>query len=100
MKVIEQPSLAEILETPESLSDTRLWGTGPTGRLPVTEKMLLQEPSGNLFGLTQNAGMGWDPTEVNRDSFLILSTHGGLRQEDGKPLALGYHTGHWLADAR
>ena len=95
MKVIEQPSLAEILETPESLSDTRLWGTGPTGRLPVTEKMLLQEPSGNLFGLTQNAGMGWDPTEVNRDSFLILSTHGGLRQEDGKPLALGYHTGHW-----
>lgn len=95
MKAIEQPSLAEILETPESLSDTRLWGTGPTGRLPVTEKMLLQEPSGNLFGLTQNAGMGWDPTEVNRDSFLILSTHGGLRQEDGKPLALGYHTGHW-----
>ena len=57
--------------------------------------MLLQEPSGNLFGLTQNAGMGWDPTEVNRDSFLILSTHGGLRQEDGTPLALGYHTGHW-----
>lgn len=95
MKVIEQPSLAEILETPESLSNTRLWGTGPAGRLPVTEKMLLQEPSGNLFGLTQNAGMGWDPAEVNRDSFLILSTHGGLRQEDGQPLALGYHTGHW-----
>lgn len=95
MKVIEQPSLAEILETPESLSDTRLWGTGPAGRLPVTETMLRQEPSGNIFGLTQNAGMGWDPTEVNRDSFLILSTHGGLRQEDGKPLALGYHTGHW-----
>ena len=27
--------------------------------------------------------------------FLILSTLGGLRADDGTPLALGYHTGHW-----
>src|SRR6185369_2144637 len=27
--------------------------------------------------------------------FLILSTQGGLRAQDGKPIALGYHTGHW-----
>jgi putative YjhG/YagF family dehydratase len=26
---------------------------------------------------------------------LILSTHGGLRAEDGTPIALGFHTGHW-----
>jgi putative YjhG/YagF family dehydratase len=26
---------------------------------------------------------------------LILSTQGGIRGEDGKPVALGYHTGHW-----
>ncbi len=26
---------------------------------------------------------------------LILSTHGGLRAEDGSPIALGFHTGHW-----
>ena len=33
--------------------------------------------------------------EVGRNPFLILSTQGGLRAPDGKPIALGYHTGHW-----
>ncbi len=68
---------------------------GPPGTLPITEEMLLQNPSGDLFGLTQNAGMGWTPAEVGRKQFLILSTQGGLRAPDGKPIALGYHTGHW-----
>ena len=57
--------------------------------------MLLNSPSGDLFGLTQNAGMGWNPAEAGRKQFLILSTQGGLRAPDGKPVALGYHTGHW-----
>jgi putative YjhG/YagF family dehydratase len=57
--------------------------------------MLLQEPSGNLFGLTQNVGMGWDPSEVGKPQYLMVSTQGGLRAEDGAPVALGYHTGHW-----
>ena len=68
---------------------------GPAGSLPVTEDLLLNRPSGDLFGLTQNAGMGWDPAEAGRKQFLILSTQGGLRAPDGKPIALGYHTGHW-----
>jgi len=57
--------------------------------------MLRTSPSGDLFGLTQNAGMGWDPREATRTPYLILSTQGGLRGDDGKPIALGYHTGHW-----
>jgi len=57
--------------------------------------MLLTEPSGNLFGLTQNAGMGWDPNRLLDPEFLILSTHGGLRAENGEAIALGFHTGHW-----
>src|SRR5437667_4189657 len=69
--------------------------TGPSGSLPLTEEMLLNRPSGDLFGLTQNAGMGWDPRELGRKQFLILSTQGGLRAPDGRPIALGYHTGHW-----
>ncbi len=68
---------------------------GPTGSLPLTEDMLLTRPSGDIFGLTQNAGMGWDPRELGRKQFLILSTQGGLRAPDGKPIAIGYHTGHW-----
>src|SRR6185503_18187415 len=68
---------------------------GPAGSLPLTGEMLLNRPSGDVFGLTQDAGMGWDPRELGRKQFLILSTQGGLRAPDGKPVALGYHTGHW-----
>ena len=57
--------------------------------------MLLSQPSGNLFGLTQNTGMGWDPARLLDPEFLILSTHGGLRAENGEAIALGLHTGHW-----
>ncbi len=67
----------------------------PAGQLPITAEMLLNQPSGNLFGLTQSAGMGWDPARLLDPEFLILSTHGGMRAEDGRPIALGFHTGHW-----
>src|SRR5579864_9143821 len=70
-------------------------GAGPAGSLPLTEEQLRHSPSGDIFGMTQNAGMGWNPAEVGRKQFLILSTQGGLRAADGKPVALGYHTGHW-----
>ncbi len=96
MNVPNLPTIDEVLSTDrEFFKSTRLYGQGPQGQLPLTEDMLLNEPSGNLFGLTQNVGMGWLPEEVGRSQYLILSTHGGLRAEDGKPLALGYHTGHW-----
>lgn len=69
--------------------------SGPVGRLPLTAEMLRDRPSGDIFGLTQDAGMGWKPEELGRKEFLILSTQGGLRAADGQPIALGYHTGHW-----
>ena len=73
----------------------RTHAPGPAGALPLTEEMLRERPSGDLFGWTQNAGMGWNPAELGRKQFLILSTQGGLRETDGRPVALGYHTGHW-----
>jgi xylonate dehydratase len=88
-------SLGEILGTGELLATTRTKAKGPEGRLPITAKMLLEEPSGNLFGMTQDAGMGWNPAEVGRPQSLIVSTQGGMRAEDGSPIALGFHTGHW-----
>ncbi|MBM3880310.1 MAG: YjhG/YagF family D-xylonate dehydratase [Verrucomicrobia bacterium] len=75
--------------------ELRTQAPGPAGALPLTETMLLERPSGDLFGWTQNAGMGWAPAELGRKQFLILSTQGGLREGDGRPIALGYHTGHW-----
>lgn len=84
-----------MFKSPDNIYDVRTKAAGPQGSLPLTEEMLLSEPSGNIFGLTQNAGMGWNPKELGRKQFLLLSTLGGLRAPDGKPIALGYHTGHW-----
>ena len=73
----------------------RTTAPGPKGRLPLVAERLRGAPSGNVFGLTQNAGMGWDPRALGGKEFLILSTQGGIRAPDGTPVALGYHTGHW-----
>lgn len=68
---------------------------GPDGSLPLSDEMLRTWSSGDLFGLTQNVGMGWEPERLLGDQYLIISTQGGVRAPDGKPIALGYHTGHW-----
>ena len=89
-------SLSSVLETADAgLLGVTTHARGPEGQLPLSVQMLLTEPSGNLFGLTQNAGMGWSPDRLLDPEFLILSTHGGLRAENGEPIALGFHTGHW-----
>src|SRR5205809_3904573 len=87
--------LNDLLDTDPALFDLATTADGPGGRLPLTEELLREAPSGDLFGWTQNAGMGWNPAELNRREFLILSTQGGIRAPDGRPIALGYHTGHW-----
>ncbi|MEO5769246.1 MAG: YjhG/YagF family D-xylonate dehydratase, partial [Polyangia bacterium] len=88
-------TLGDLLGGGELFAQTRTKAQGPAGQLPITPEMLLSEPSGNLFGMTQDAGMGWKPEDVARAQFLIVSTQGGLRDSDGSPIALGYHTGHW-----
>ena len=80
-----QPNIYEVMTN----------AAGPQGALPLTEDMLLNSPSGDLFALSQNVGMGWDPGQLNRKQVLILSTQGGIRADNGTPIALGYHTGHW-----
>jgi putative YjhG/YagF family dehydratase len=84
-----------LMDTDPSIWDVRTTAAGPAGSLPLTEEILLHAPSGDVFGLSQNVGMGWRPEEVNRKEILILSTQGGIRARDGQPIALGYHTGHW-----
>lgn len=89
------PTLQSVLGSAECVSDGRIDSGGPAGTLPLTPEMLRDLPSGDLFGLTQNVGMGWSPAQLSRPEYLIISTLGGLRGDDGQPLALGYHTGHW-----
>ena len=86
---------SEIYGGGDLLPTTRTRGQGRDGKLPLDGDMLLHEASGNLFAMTMNVAMGWHPEEVNREQYIILSTMGGLRADDGSPIALGYHTGHW-----
>lgn len=76
----------------------RTRAAGPSGRLPLSAEMLRKRPSGDVFGWTQDVGMGWKPDALGRPEILILSTQGGLREPDGRPIALGYHTGHFELD--
>ena len=85
----------DLFDSAPEIYKVRAHAEGPAGALPLTEEMLRDRPSGDLFGLSQNVGMGWTAAEAGREQFLILSTQGGLRAPDGRPIALGYHTGHW-----
>lgn len=89
------PPLGDVLGSAGPIDTSRIEGEGPGGRLPLTPEMLRNEPSGNIFGLTQNAGMGWRPDALAGPQYVIVSTMGGLRSQEGEPIALGYHTGHW-----
>jgi xylonate dehydratase len=70
-----------------ALTEVRTHAAGPSGSLPFTAEMLRERPSGDLFGWSLYAGMGWDPATLGGREFLILSTHGGIRAADGTPIA-------------
>ncbi|TLS52844.1 YjhG/YagF family D-xylonate dehydratase [Paenibacillus antri] len=73
----------------------RTHAPGPSGSLPLTPEQLRHAPSGDLFGWSQNVGMGLAPSRLGGPEVLLLGTMGGIRDADGRPIALGYHTGHW-----
>ena len=90
------PDLSEILDSGDrSLYDVASHAPGPDGKLPLTAEILRECPSGDTFGMTQDAGMGWSPSALAGRQFLVLSTYGGMRADDGQTIALGYHTGHF-----
>jgi putative YjhG/YagF family dehydratase len=89
------PTFASLVDSDQAIFEVKTTTAGPAGSLPLTEELLRNAPSGDVFGLSQDAGMGWNPAELGRQEFLILSTQGGIRAPDGRPIALGYHTGHW-----
>ncbi len=70
-------------------------GPGPPGELPLSADMLRHRPSGDAFGMTQDAGMGWPPEKLAGPQYVMLSHLGGIRAPDGRPVALGWHTGHY-----
>ena len=98
--VSERPFSSKGASMPVDTTDAGIYeiytkAAGPEGALPLDPELLLNAPSGDLFAMSQNVGMGWNPDMLRRKEFLILSTQGGIRAPDGTPIALGYHTGHW-----
>ena len=90
------PSLESVLDSKdEALYRVTSAQAGPPGSLPLTPADLVDRPSGDVFGWSQNVGMGWTPADLRRPEIIVLSTLGGIRNPDGTPLALGFHTGHW-----
>jgi len=86
----------ELLDSGDpSLYDVTTHAPGPPGKLPLSAEMLRNRPSGDAFGMTEDAGMGWTPEDLAGPQYLMLSTLGGIRAEDGSAVALGYHTGHF-----
>ena len=59
-------ALEALRNPPASIFEMRLSAAGPTGSLPLTEGLLLNSPSGDLFGMVQNAGMGWNPAAFQK----------------------------------
>ncbi|MBV7276683.1 YjhG/YagF family D-xylonate dehydratase [Clostridiaceae bacterium UIB06] len=82
-------------EEKSSLYEINTHAEGPEGSLPLTPELLKNSPSGNIFGMTLNAGMGWEPSTLLGGDVFILSTMGGIRDNDGTPIAVGLHTGHF-----
>ncbi|MBX9245815.1 YjhG/YagF family D-xylonate dehydratase [Actinotalea ferrariae] len=88
-------SWEQLLEPHDGIYAVRTQAPGPGGRLPLTPELLRDEPSGTVFGMTQNAGMGWPRANMLGPQVMIVSTAGGLRSDDGRPVALGLHSGHF-----
>ncbi|MDH2925655.1 YjhG/YagF family D-xylonate dehydratase [Lonepinella koalarum] len=75
--------------------NARTHADGPNGKLPLTPEFLRSAPSGNIFGMTVNAGMGWNPDTLANGDFMIISTQGGIRRDNGTTTAVGLHNGHF-----
>jgi putative YjhG/YagF family dehydratase len=88
-------SWESLLEPHDGIYAVRTQAPGPEGRLPLTAELLREAPSGTVFGMTQNAGMGWPRANMLGPQVMIVSTAGGMRSEDGRPIALGLHSGHF-----
>ena len=65
-------SISDVIDPKDSTWAFDTHSDGPSGTLPFTEDILVNESSGFHFGMSQNAGMGWNPAELLRKHFLKL----------------------------
>ena len=80
-----QPSLYEVITA----------GSGPQGKLPLTDDLLRNQPSGHAFGMSQDVGHGLDRLGRGRPAVRPVEHLGRRSRRRRHAIALGYHTGHW-----
>ena len=91
-------SVSKLMDGTNKIYEIKSHAPGKKGKLPLSAELLLNRPSGDLFGMIMNVGMGWDPEKMLGDEIMIVSTKAGARARDGSPIALGLHTGHYELD--
>src|SRR5438067_384663 len=69
MSTATASEFASLVETDSTLFELQSRAAGPAGSLPLTEELLRNAPSGELFGLSQDVGMGWNPAELAPSPF-------------------------------
>src|SRR5262245_31159319 len=67
------PALKRSTSTMDKIFNVQTRASGPTGHLPLESDFLTHAPSGHIFGWTQDAAMGWSPSDLGKDEYLILS---------------------------
>ena len=58
--------LSSLVDSDPAVLEVQTRAAGPSGSLPLTEDLLRNAPSGDLFGWTMDVGMGWNPAELAR----------------------------------
>lgn len=57
---MHEPIMSIMGEKDSNCFDIIAQAPGASGRLPLTDDLLRNAPSGDLFGMSQNVGMGWN----------------------------------------
>ena len=75
---------------PQGIYDAVTHADGPKGTLPLTPDMLKTLPSGNIFGMTMNAGEGWSTDTLANGDVMIISTKADSVIQMAVRLLLGF----------
>ena len=78
-----------------SLFDVRSTAPGRKDRSPSPRRCCSRGLRATCSDGRRTRAWAGTRAELGGPEILILSTHGGIRDADGTPVALGYHTGHW-----
>ena len=68
---------------------------GPVGRLPIGEADLLERPSGDIFGWTQDVGIGLEPFGTQPPGGLTSALRAASARADGQPAGPRVSYGAW-----